>query len=266
MYEEFLENIAQKNGLGEVNTYLKLATGCGGILLCLVSTSFVAPIFIAAILSLSIIFLAGVSVRIYMGIFVMPLGFAVISVFTIVLVSGGHEIFWSWNPVPWLMLSFTRESINQGVFVFCRFLGAMSAMIFISLTTPMTDLFVAMRRCRVPHAVLDLAMMIYRTIFILMDQLIQTYHAQQMRLGYSSFRESIRSFATLCGSTFIASWEAGEDLVRAMDARCYDGKFAILGETSPIEYKSALAVLSFLGFCALLVVFTGNISVVQVLP
>ena len=266
MYEEFLENIAQKNGLGEVNTYLKLTAGLGGILLCLVSTSFIAPLFIAAILSIAVLVLARVSARIYVEIFVMPFLFAAMSVFTIVLVSGGGEVFWRWNPLPWLMLSVTRESINQGFFVFCRFLGAMSAMIFISLTTPMTDLFVAMRRCRVPQVVLDLAMMIYRTIFIIMDQLVQTYRAQQMRLGYSSFRESIRSFAVLCGSVFIASWDAGDDLVRAMDARCYQGKFAIMGDTRPVEYKSALAVVLFLGFASLIVIFTGNLSILQVLP
>jgi cobalt/nickel transport system permease protein len=260
MYEEFLENIAQKNGLVEVNTYLKLAAGLGGILLCLVSTSFIAPLFIAAIFSGVVLVLARVNARIYAEIFIMPFWFAALSVFTIVLISGGSGVFWSWNPFPWLLLSVTRESINQGVFVFCRFLGAMSAMIFISLTTPMTDLFIAMRRCRIPNVVLDLAMMIYRTIFIIMDQLVQTYHAQQMRLGYSSFRESIRSFAALCGSVFIASWDAGEDLIRAMDARCYDGKFAIVGETRPVEYKPAFAVASFVVLTSLLIVFTGNIS------
>ena len=70
----------------------------------------------------------------------------------------------------------------------------MSALIFIALTTPMTDLFIVMRRCRVPEAVLDLTMMIYRTIFMIMHLLVQTYQAQVMRLGYSSFRESIESF------------------------------------------------------------------------
>ena len=91
--------------------------------------------------------------------------------------------------------------------MFCRVIGGMSALIFIALTTPMTDLFVVMRQCRVPEVVLDLAMIIYRSIFMIMDQLVQTYQAQVMRLGYGSFRESIQSFAALCGSVFIASWE-----------------------------------------------------------
>ena len=56
-------------------------------------------------------------------------------------------------------------------------------------------------------------MIIYRTIFILMDQVVQIYPAQVMRLGYSTVKESIHSCATLCGAAFIASWNAGDDLV-----------------------------------------------------
>lgn len=231
MFEELLEDIAQTSGLRQVNTYLKLATGIGAIFLCLLSTSYIAPLFISFILTCGILFLARVDVKTYAKLFIHPFWFAIMSVTGIVLVFGGATVFWSWNPLPWFSLSITRESINQGFFVFCRVIGGMSAMCFISLTTPMTDLFVVMRRCGIPAVVIDLTMIIYRTIFILMDQVIQIYNAQVMRLGYSTFRESVRSFASMCGAVFIASWNPGEDLIRAMDARCYDGKFALLGES-----------------------------------
>ena len=184
------------------------------------------------------------------------------SVLVIILLSGGSEVYWSWNPFSWLSLSISSESLNEGIFVFCRVIGGMSALIFIALTTPMTDLFIVMRRCRIPEAVLDLTMMIYRTIFIIMHLLVQTYQAQVMRLGYSSFRESIVSFSTLCGSVFIASWDAGEDLVRAMDARCYAGKFALFGETGPVNCYSLAAVGLFLLVSSVIVVITRNIVVI----
>jgi cobalt/nickel transport system permease protein len=259
MYEELLEDIAQSNGLREVNTYVKLAAGLGAIILCLLSTSFIAPIFIAVLLSGAIILLARVDVKTYGNLFVVPFWFAVMSVIVIILLSGGNEIYWSWNPFSWLSLSLSRESLNEGIFVFCRVIGGMSALIFIALTTPMTDLFIVMRRCRIPEVVLDLAMIIYRTIFMIMHLLVQTYQAQVMRLGYSSFRESIESLATLCGSVFIASWDAGEDLIRAMDARCYAGKFAMLGENGPVTGYSLLSVGLFLLASSVIVVITQNI-------
>ena len=261
MFEELLEDIAQKNGLREVNVYLKLAAGLGAILLCLISASYLAPLFIALFLTGAILFLARVDLKTYAELFFAPLFFALISVAGIILITGGPDIFWQWDLLQGFSLSITRESINQGVFVFCRIIGGMSAMIFIALTTPMTDIFIVLRRCRIPEVVIDLMMIIYRTIFILIDQVIQIYHAQVMRLGYSTYRESLYSFATLCGAAFIASWDAGEDLIRAMDARCYDGKFALLGESRPLERMPCLAVMTFLLLSTAVVIATGTITI-----
>jgi cobalt/nickel transport system permease protein len=180
----------------------------------------------------------------------------------ILLLSGGGDPFWSWSPLPWLSLSITRGSVNEGILVLSRMIGGMSALIFLAVTTPMTDLFMVMRRCRIPEPVLDLAMMIYRTIFMIMDQLVQTYQAQQMRLGYSSFSESIRSLSNLCGSVFIGSWIAGEDLVRAMDARCFAGRFAMMGGIQPVERRPLLVVAVFLLVSSIVVMLTRGITVI----
>ena len=261
MFEEILEDIAQTNGLREVNTYLKLVTGLGAILLCLLSTSYLAPLFIALLLTGTILILARVDAKTYAELFIVPLWFAIMSVAGIILITGGQDIFWSWEILPSFTLSITRESINQGMLVFCRVIGGMSAMIFIALTTPMTDIFIVFRQCRVPEVVIDLMMIIYHTIFILMDQVIQIYHAQLMRLGYSTWRESIHSFASLSGAAFIASWDAGEDLIKAMDARCYDGKFALLGESRPVERIPGLIVVVFLLLSTAVVIVAGTTTI-----
>jgi cobalt/nickel transport system permease protein len=260
MFEELLEDVAQTNNLRTVNTYLKLVAGLGAITLCLFATSYPAPLFIAGILSLVIIFLARIPVRLYAGLFFVPLIFSLMSVSVIILLSGGNDVYWSWMPFSWLSLSVTTESINTGFFVLCRVIGGMTALMFIALTTPMTDLFEVMRRCRVPESVIDLAMIIYRTIFLIIGQLVITYQAQIMRLGYGSFRESISSFSTLCGSAFITSWDSGEDLIRAMDARCYDGRFAVLGDRRPMEPFPLATVILFLSVSSLVVISTHSIS------
>jgi cobalt/nickel transport system permease protein len=262
MHEQLLEDIAQKNGLREVNTYLKLAAGLGAIILCLFSTSYLPPLFIALILTCSILLLARVDTKSYARLFIVPFWFALFSVAGIILISGGQEAFWRWDPLPWLSLSITKESINHGFFVFCRVLGGMSAMCFIALTTPMTDIFIVLRQCWVPEIIIDLAMIIYRTIFIILDQVKQIHNAQVMRLGYSTFRESVRSFASMCGAVFIASWNAGEDLIRVMDARCYDGKFAVLGESRPVEVLPLVVLVVFLSLSLLVVIFSKDMAII----
>ena len=115
MFEELLEDIAQKNGLREVNTNLKLATGLGAILLCLLSSSYIAPLFIALVLTGAILFLARVDAKTYAELFIVPLWFAIMSVAGIILISGGQDIFWKWDILPSFSLSVTSESINQGI-------------------------------------------------------------------------------------------------------------------------------------------------------
>lgn len=264
MFEELLEDVAQRNGLRETSTWVKLAAGLSAIVLCLLATGYAAPLIIAAILAGAIILLARIDLRTYAELFLLPLWFALLSAAVIVLISGGAHVLWSWDPLPFLHLSITRESINTGFFVLSRVIGGMSALLFIALTIPMTDLFVVMRRCRMPDAVIDLSMIIYRTIFFLLDQVRQIHQAQVMRLGYSGWKESVHTFAMLCGAAFIASWDAGDDLVRAMDARCYDGKFALLGESRPAGARSLAALSLFLIAGSAVVIATQGITLLPV--
>lgn len=61
MFEEFPKDIAQRNGLREVNVYLKIIAGLGAIVLCPISGRFIPPLFIAALLSMAVPVNKGVS-------------------------------------------------------------------------------------------------------------------------------------------------------------------------------------------------------------
>ncbi|MDD1655428.1 MAG: cobalt ECF transporter T component CbiQ [Methanomicrobiales archaeon] len=250
----FLENVAQENGLAGVSPYVKLAAGLGALLLVLLSPTWVIPLVIALSLGIAVLLLARIDPHLYAHLLAAPVLFAVLSVAAVVLVTGGGEVYWAWQPWPGFALSVTSESVSRGLLVFSRVLGGMSALFFIALTTPMTELFVVMRRCRVPMPLLNLTMFVYRSIFILSDQVAQVHAAQRMRLAYSGPREAVASFGNLCGASFIASWECGEDLIRAMDARCYDGRFAMPGESAPVQARHlAGAAMYLLAVSALLV-------------
>jgi cobalt/nickel transport system permease protein len=262
VHYELLENIAQQNALREINPYVKLMVGFGAIILALISTSFVTPLFLAVTLSVILLLVARIEARLYIHILKAPLVFAMVSVAAILFITGGGEVFWNWQPTSFLSFSITSQSVNESLLVFCRVLGGMSALFFISLTTPMTELFIVMRQCRIPSVIIELAMFIYRSIFLLMDQVDQIRNAQLMRLGYSSPKEAISSFGNLCGSVFIASWDAGEDLIRAMDARCYDGRFAMLNQCCPPDAKTISIAMTYLACSAVLLIMTSSFTLV----
>ncbi len=250
---DLLEEVAQHNALVQVNPYTKLLMGLGSIILVLFSPNYFIPLAIAGILSLVLLTLARIHPHFYLRVLAIPLGFAVMSVMVIVLTAGGNEPLWNFPLTSWVVISITPESLHKGIMAFCRIIGGMCALFFISLTTPMTDLFGVMKRLRIPDLFIDIAMLIYRFIFIFMDRSTEIYQAQIMRGSYTKPKESIRSLGMLIGSLFITSWDDGEHLVRAMDARCYTGRHPKLSTYHPVSPGTIVPVLCYLALFSTLI-------------
>lgn len=251
MYFELLEDIAQESRIRDVNPAVKLILGLGCILICISSGSFLTPLAIALSISLVTIFIGGVNVRFYLKLLLIPLGFAILSVLVIVFMRNSGDVIFSYNIFGLFTLTVTKGSINEGLLIFSRVFGGMCSLFFISLTTPATETFALAKRCRIPEFIIELAMLIYRFIFILIEQAEMIYSAQVMRLAYGRKKGSIESFGMLAGALFINSWESGERLIGAMDSRCYNGKFAMLGQQGvffgPALLLSAIYLAVFLG-------------------
>jgi len=114
----------------------------------------------------------------------------------------------------------------------------------------MVDFFSVMNRLRLPDEFVDLSMLIYRNIFVLIGESIAIHNAQVMRNGYSTFRRSIDAFAMLAGMLFVRAWEKGEEMLVAMDARCYDGKFQMIEEERRISATGIATATGYLCACA----------------
>jgi len=67
-----------------------------------------------------------------------------------------------------------------------------------------------------------------------------------MRLGNRSIRSSLASFSMLASVLFLRSWEQGERLVIAMDARCYDGRLDLMEERRGARAKEIAAAAAYL--------------------
>ena len=199
----------------------------------------------------------------YGELLIAPAIFTVMSVVVLLFLLGGGDVIWQFNPVLWINLTITTGSLSQSTLVFFRVFGCSISLFFIVLTTPVTDLFNGMKRIGIPIELIDLMMIIYRYIFIVHAQAVEIWQAQVMRLGYSRPREAIRSFSLLCGMLFISSWNAGEDLIRAMDCRCYDGIFPSLDLAEPVQMRSLIPVIAYLAGLGgvLIVMTTGGVAV-----
>jgi cobalt/nickel transport system permease protein len=260
MYYELLEDIAQESRIRDVNPAVKLLLGLGCILICISSESFLTPLAIALSISLVTIFIGGINPRFYLKLLLIPLGFAVFSVIVIIFIRNSGDVIFSYDLFGLLTLTVTKGSINEGILVFSRVFGGMCSLFFISLTTPATETFTLAKKCRIPDFILELSMLIYRYIFILIEQAEMIYSAQVMRLGYGRRKGSIESFGMMAGALFINSWESGERLIGAMDSRCYNGKFSIIGEQNGIFCPALFLSVIFLSFFFAMMILTGDLG------
>lgn len=241
-----LDDFAHTNEFRSVSPRLKLLVGIVSILVCVFSQHPLVPITVAVILSSATVLLAKIPARFYLGLLSIPLSFALFSGIVILFITGGGDVL-----AAVTVFSHTL-AIHEGgaaltVLLLARTFGGMCSLFFIALTTPMVELFSIMRSCRFPQVFVDLSMLIYRFIFVLLDEAMMIRDAQVMRLGYGGFRNAVSSCSMLGGVLFLRALESGERLMVAMDSRCYDGRLEVLEEDAPRSWRAIAATAVYLG-------------------
>ena len=255
--EENLDYYAQTNALRDVNCYLKLALGLGAILICIASPAPLAPLFILLTLSAITLIIAKIPVRVYVELLHIPVIFALSSVIVILFLSGGGDTILTFT-VANIPLTITTGSANLATLVLVRTFGGMCGLFFIALTTPMIELFSVMHKLHVPQVVVDLSMLMYHFIFVFIAQTVAIHNAQTIRHGYTTAKRSLNSMAMLGAMLFIRGWKEAEDLIIAMDSRCYDGKLALPSQQDPPKPAAVASIAVYLGLCIAVAVMTST--------
>ncbi|GIV69434.1 cobalt ECF transporter T component CbiQ [Caldilinea sp.] len=117
----------------------------------------------------------------------------------------------------------TPASLAQAGALLLRAFACASAMNFLALTTPILELAAAAQRFHAPAALLDVTLMMYRSVFLLLETLMRMQRAQESRNGYASWSATMRSAAALGSQLFAASWRSGQRMEMALQARGYEG-------------------------------------------
>lgn len=150
-----------------------------------------------------------------------PLGIAlVVLVLQSLLVGPTPLTTWS---VGGLHLTILREGFERGLLIAARVLGAASAILLLSFVTPAHQIFNALRYFRVPADWVEIALLMYRYIFALIDLADDMLAAQRLRLGYAGARRSLVSLGALAGAVTLRSLEQAVHTHEAMMVRGYRG-------------------------------------------
>jgi len=254
-----LDDYALNSPLRNKNTRLKLALVAAALLVGVSSTSPVAPLFIALSMSFAAIRFGKIPARFYVDLAIAPLGFALFGALIILFFFGSGPDIFSFDLLGH-RIGASAEGTELSVLVVSRTLSGVCCLFFLALTTPMVEIFAVLKGFRIPDSFVELSMMIYRYIFVLLEVATRMRHAQIMRLGYDGFRSSIQSFSMMTGTLFLRTWEQGEKIYTAMDARCYDGRLSLFEERRPVEFRELLVASGYVTFIAVLAYFTRGVS------
>jgi len=105
--------------------------------------------------------------------------------------------------------------------------------LLLATTTPMADLLPALRRLRVPSAVVEVASVTYRLLFVLLESLSTIREAQAARMGYSTWRRSWRSSGLLAAAVLTRSWDRARRMQEGLAGRGMETGLRVLPEELP---------------------------------
>ncbi|MGY1694846.1 MULTISPECIES: cobalt ECF transporter T component CbiQ [unclassified Geodermatophilus] len=108
-----------------------------------------------------------------------------------------------------------------------------AAVLLLATTTPVTDLLAALRRLRVPAAVVEVAGVTYRMLFVLLESVRTIREAQTARMGHSTWRRSYRSSGALAAAVLTRSWQRARRLQEGLAGRGLETGLRVLPESRP---------------------------------
>jgi cobalt/nickel transport system permease protein len=250
---QVLDDYAITSPLRKKNNFLKISIVTFGIFIGLLSSSPITPLFVFFVMSFSTVYFGKIPFNSYLKILTIPAGFVLTSAVVIAFISGGGSNIFSFTVFGHTM-GISKEGLNMAILVLSRSMGGTSCLFFLSLTTPMIELFSVLKAAKLPDSFVEISMMMYRYIFVFIDVAMGVKYAQTVRLGYHDFKTSFRSMAMLGTNLFIRSWEQGEKLYLSMNSRCYDGKLIMYDEKRPVNTLEIL--LTAMYFTVVLTVFS----------
>ena len=230
------DRYAYLSSLRRVDPVAKVWVSLAVLLLCLFSESIAVGVVTLAVMCLLHMVLGGQRPGTVLHFIKVPLAFLVIGCLTIVLrpLAEGEPALWSGLLFGRFRWGVTQAYLHMGLMVFCKAMGAISAMYFLALNTPMTDLILALERLHVPKLLVELMELIYRFIFVLAETAANIRLAQESRLGYQGFRRSVNSLGTLSSMVFLRAWRKGQSIYTALESRGYAGSLTTLaGDYTP---------------------------------
>jgi len=215
-----LSDIAFTNAWRHRNPWEKVLFGGGLLIVAFFVPPFPWCVAIALFVTLAATLGAKIPAWSWLGVLSVPVSFAILTTLGILVqinTAGGHlAVGLDWNGLP-----FAGSLLLRSV-------AAMSCLAFIGWTTPLMEMIPVFQRLGIPAVLIDLALMIYRFLFVTAITLGEMKRAQSWRLGRADYRSRMRALSMLASGLFLRCVQRARRLEDGIEARGYQGRLWVL--------------------------------------
>jgi cobalt/nickel transport system permease protein len=232
MFDLFSDIMAcRPNALTKADSRVKLVTALALLLAALFSTKLVLPVsvLIACLITMAALRLPA---RLTLARLLPPLLLTSILAVMQAFLRGSTPL-WSFSLCGFHFTA-TVEGAWLGALLGARVLAAVSVLLLLSAVTPAHQIFHALRWLGMPKGWVELALLMYRYIFVLLDEAADVATAQRVRLGYATWTRSLSSLGTLSGTVVVRSLDQSVRTHEAMTLRGYTGNIPF-GRLPPLS-------------------------------
>ncbi|MEG0843170.1 MAG: cobalt ECF transporter T component CbiQ [Romboutsia sp.] len=226
-----IDKYAYTNKLRHVNPIIKTIIGTLFLCLSMLFNQRLVLIGIILLMSILVVCIAKIDLKNYLRLLKIPMIFLIIGIGLNLINIGfsSEDMIYSFK-VSKMYIGTSVESIKTSVYLLFRSISCLTCVYFIVLTTPFNDLLFLLQKICISDTVIELSMLIYRFIFIFLEEIYDIKKSQELRFGYSNVKNSYRSVGILGSMLFKRMMRRYEDMSISLDVKLYDGKFHIVGD------------------------------------
>ena len=223
-----IDKYAYTNKLTDKNPYIKAIFSILFLILSLTIENRIFQISIITIMSITIISTSKMGISEYLKLLSIPLIFMIMSILAIIIsISTEKTDMLTYFTVGSTYIGISKFGLMNALRILSRSIACLTCVYFFMLTTPFNQLIKVFKKLHIPDNVIEIAMLIYRFIFIFLEEVQEIYKSQEMKLGYMGMRNSYNSLGLLLNMLYKRMMKRYEDMSIALDMKLFDGKFHI---------------------------------------
>ncbi|MDR3440680.1 cobalt ECF transporter T component CbiQ [Telmatospirillum sp.] len=203
----------------------------GMLLLDVTLPPYPTALTVAIVMTLAALAGARVPIRVWLACAAAPTGFLLAGTLSLLLQVDGHG------------LSLAPGGPAAAAGLACRSEAGLACLLFLSLTTPASDLVAGLRRLGVPAEITEMALLTYRFLFLLADTAAAMNAAQAARLGHVGVRRRLRSLGGLIANLLPRALDRARRLEIGLAARGWNGELRVLSRSAPRSLPGLATVL-----------------------